>query len=400
MVAFHRKMYYNISVGFWLLKKPRFRRGSKIFRRTFRGSGVRRGGAYMDAEERSGEVALLIPALDPGGHLIELLRSLEGRWSGPIVLVDDGSGRDARERVFPEAASMGCVVVRHARNLGKGRALKTGFNECLLRWPGLLGAVTADADGQHLPEDILACARRMRERPDALVLGCRNFDDPSVPARNGMGNRITRTFMKLLCGVTVTDTQTGLRGIPASFLSDLLEVPGERFEFETNMLLETRTRQVPISEVPISTVYIEQGRQSHFHPLRDSIRIYALLLKFCCASIVGFCVDIAAFAVFTRLLGPFPLGELAVTAATVPARVLSASVNFLLNRRVVFQSRKRAAGTAGRYAALCVLQMLASAALVTLVSGALPAVPVVGVKVVVDLLLFLLSFQIQRRWVF
>lgn len=354
----------------------------------------------MDSKKKGGEIVLLIPALDPGNRLTELLRSLQGRWDGPVVLVDDGSGPDARERVFSEAAAMGCVVVRHARNLGKGRALKTGFNECLLRWPDLLGAVTADADGQHLPEDILACAQRMRERPDALVLGCRNFDDPSVPARNGTGNRITRTFMKLLCGVTVTDTQTGLRGIPAPFLSDLMEVPGERFEFETNMLLETRTRQVPISEVPISTVYIEQGRQSHFNPLRDSVRIYALLLKFCCASIAGFCVDIAAFAAFTRFLRPFPLGDLAVTAATVPARVLSALVNFLLNRRVVFRSRKGAAGTAGRYAVLCVLQMLASAGLVTLASGVLPGVSVVGIKVVVDLLLFLLSFQIQRRWVF
>jgi len=356
----------------------------------------------MDTAERSetGRVVLLIPALEPDGHLLELLQSLKGRWTGPILLVDDGSSPAAWERVFPDAEAMGCVVVRHARNLGKGRALKTGFNECLLRWPDLLGAVTADADGQHLPEDILACARRMREEPDALVLGCRDFDDPAVPTHNGLGNRITRTFMKFLCGVSVSDTQTGLRGIPAAFMSQLLEVPGERFEFETNMLLETRTRQVPISEVPISTVYIEQGRQSHFHPLRDSVRIYSLLLKFCCASIAGFCVDITAFAAFTRLLASLPLGELAITAATVLARLLSALVNFLLNRKVVFRSKKGTAGTAGRYALLCVLQMLASAGLVTLAAGALPAVPVVGLKIMVDLLLFLLSFQIQRRWVF
>lgn len=356
----------------------------------------------MDTAERSmpGPVALLIPALEPDSHLLELLQSLKGRWIGPILLVDDGSGPEAREHIFPAAEAMGCAVVRHARNLGKGRALKTGFNECLLRWPEALGAVTADADGQHLPEDILACARRMREEPDALVLGCRDFDDPSVPTHNGLGNRITRTFMKFLCGVSVSDTQTGLRGIPTAFMSQLLEVPGERFEFETNMLLETRTRQVPISEVPISTVYIEQGRQSHFRPLWDSIRIYSLLLKFCCASIAGFCLDITAFALFSRLLAPLSLGEMAITAATVLARVLSAWVNFLLNRKMVFRSKKGAAATAGRYAVLCVAQMLASAGLVTLAAGALPAVPVVGLKIGVDLLLFLLSFQIQRRWVF
>ena len=258
-------------------------------------------------DERSGQVVLLIPALDPDGRLLELIQALRGLWPDPILLVDDGSGADCRD-IFDQAQALGCQVLRHARNLGKGRGLKTGFNHCLTHYPDAIGCVTADADGQHTPQDILACADALRAQPQALILGCRDFDRSGVPARSQLGNRLTRQSMRLLCGVRVTDTQTGLRGVPAAFMSHLLDIPGERYEFETNMLLETRTAQVPIREIPIQTVYLEGNRSSHFNPLLDSARIYALLLKFCAASVASFVVDIALFALLTRLFAPDRFG--------------------------------------------------------------------------------------------
>lgn len=353
----------------------------------------------MDIREPTSScgVVLLIPALNPDERLLALLHGLDGLWTGPVLLVNDGSSRAAPEDIFERAAALGCVVVRHAVNLGKGRALKTGFNECLLRWPGLTGVITADADGQHLPADIAACARRLREMPDALVLGCRDFADPAVPSRNAAGNRFTRMFMRFCCGVSVTDTQTGLRGIPRAFMEDLLSVPGERFEFETNMLMEASRREIPFSEVPISTVYVENGRHSHFNPFRDSLRVLSVLIKYSLASLAGALVDYAGFIAFLPL---FPPGPYQIAGATISARVLSSVVNFLLTRWVVFQSKKRAAGSAWRFGALCVLQALASAGLVTLAACALPAVPAVLLKIVVDTVLFFVSYYIQRRWIF
>lgn len=351
----------------------------------------------MDILEQMADVVLLIPAFEPDERLLELLRGLDGLWTGPILLVDDGSSPAARERIFSRAEDFGCTVVRHARNLGKGRALKTGFNACLVRWPGLTGVVTADADGQHLPSDIVACARRLRESPGSLVLGCRDFSDPEVPTRNATGNRFTRAFMRFCCGVSVTDTQTGLRGIPGDFMETLLSVPGERFEFETNMLMETRIREIPVTEVSISTVYAENGRGSHFNPLRDSVRVFSVLIKYSLASLAGALVDLSGFAAFSRL---FPPGLYQIAAATVAARVLSSVVNFLLTRWLVFQSKKQAARSAWRFAALCVVQALASAWLVTLAVHALPAVPALLLKIVVDTILFFLSYYIQRRWIF
>lgn len=350
----------------------------------------------------SDEVILLIPALDPDQHLLDFLDELMKRWQGSVVLVDDGSGEAAVNDIFPAAKAMAgdaCVVVRHACNLGKGRALKTGFNEVLNRWPGAAGVITADADGQHRPEDIIKCADRLRKNPDALTLGCRDFHEENVPFKSRAGNRITRCFMRFLCGVNVSDTQTGLRAIPTAFMKSLMNVSGERFDFETNMLLEARTESVAIEEQTIDTVYIEQNRASHFNPFTDSIRIYSLLLKFCSSSFIGFIADIILFTLFIRAFSVLGLGAWLITVCTVAARVLSAGINFTLNRTMVFRSRQNAGTSAVKYAILCILQMAASAALVTSAAGVF-TVSTVVLKVIVDFVLFLISFQIQRSIVF
>lgn len=366
----------------------------------------------MDEKRSPAQVVLLIPALNPDQRLSELLERLKGRWAGPVVLVDDGSAQD-HKGIFSQAADHGCDVIVHAKNLGKGRGLKTGFNYILTHYPAAIGCVTADADGQHTVDDIVACADALADQPDALVLGCRDFDAAGIPFKSRAGNRITRSVMRFLCGVGVTDTQTGLRGISRAFMLHMLDVAGERFEYETNMLLETRPQEVPIREVSIQTVYLDDNKSSHFNPLLDSFRIYALLLKFCAASVAGFVVDILFFTLFYYLLFPgfFPRlvsGFLTPAAAasalvfvcTVLARVISATVNYLLNRKAVFQSKKNAARSGLRYFLLCVVQVLLSAALVSLIGHlALPG-PLTAWKILVDFVLFLLSFQIQRRWVF
>lgn len=343
-------------------------------------------------------VALLIPALNPDEHLLELLCKLTGCWYGPVVVVDDGSEAAIRESVFTKVKDMGAVVVTHACNLGKGRALKTGLNECLNRFQDLKGVVTADADGQHLPEDICACAEAVRAYPDCLILGCRDFAQRGIPLKSSMGNKLTRATMKLFCGVSVTDTQTGLRGIPAGFMRALLVVDGEYFDFETNMLLETAKWKLEIKEIPIQTVYLEQNRASHFRPIRDSLRIYALFAKYIASALIGFVVDITLFSLLISLLGIAEGPKIVV--ATVIARMISAVVNFTINHGMVFRSDKKVKGCMLRYALLCVVQMCVSAAMVVMLHGIFGNIPSVGLKVFVDTVLFFISFQVQKYWVF
>lgn len=353
-------------------------------------------------------IPVLIPSLEPNERLLALLKALNKNGIGPIVLVNDGSSSEY-DAIFAKAQAMGCTVLTHCVNLGKGRALKTGFNYCINTYPNCIGCVTADADGQHTPHDIARCLEALRAQPQHLVLGCRDFSLAHVPAKSSLGNRITRFVMKWLCGVRVTDTQTGLRAISAAFMKQLMNTAGERFEFETNMLLATRTYQVPIAEETIETVYLDENKGSHFHPVRDSARIYGLLFrsmftsavalvfgKFLFSSLSSAVVDIVAFSLLVQLLRPVS-ALWYIPLATLMARVLSALYNYFVNSVLVF--RKSSNTSLLKYAILCAVQMAASAALVWGLFGLFGGSEV-GWKVFADIVLFFISFQIQRRFVF
>ena len=346
-------------------------------------------------------IPVIIPAYEPDEKLLVLLRQLKEAGISHIVVVDDGSGSDYQE-LFLQAEAAGCEVLHHAVNLGKGRALKTAFNACLLRFPGLCGCVTADSDGQHTPQDILACMKTLWENPGALVLGCRNFDAADVPTRSSFGNKCTRKVFRYLVGLSVSDTQTGLRAIPASFMKSLKKVKAERIENETKMLIETKKLSIPILEVPVETIYLEANKTSHFNPIKDSVRIYMIFGKFLFSSLSSSVLDLVLFAMFCGILQAASgfWGELPyIVGATILARVISAVYNFLLNYKVVFKSSANLAVTAVKYFALAVCQMFCSAFLVNelfRLSGGYE----VAVKIPVDVFLFFLSFVIQREFVY
>ena len=236
--------------------------------------------------------------------------------------------------------------------------------------------------------------------PEKLILGCRNFDQDNVPAKSEWGNKITRQVLKYLCGVAVSDTQTGLRGIPAAFMRHLMNVKGERFEFETYMLLEAGEQKVGIREVPIETVYLNDNKGSHFNPLLDSARIYLVFAKFLFSSLSSCIIDLVLFALFCSLTKErMPEAVSYIVVSTVLARVVSAGYNFFLNYRVVFKSSGAVWKSAVRYFVLAVVQMLASAGLVSLLYGVLGGSEV-AVKILVDVFLFFISFLIQREIVY
>ncbi len=345
------------------------------------------------------QVPLIIPSLEPDEKLPRLLEQLKAAGIQNIVLVDDGSGPEYAPFFADAASRHGCVVLRHAVNLGKGRALKTAFNYCLNTWPNAVGCVTADSDGQHTPACILRVMEALCQHPGSLVLGVRDFSGKDVPARSSFGNRITCGVFRFLVGLTISDTQTGLRAVPAGYMRALLQSRGERFEFESNMLIDTKENEVPILEVPIEPVYIEETRTSHFHPLRDSARIYAVFGKFLFSSLSSSVVDICLFTLFCALLGGMLPASLYITVPTVLARIISATYNYLLNYRVVFKSKEGHGMAAAKYVALAVVQMACSALLVSVLYHWAAGGEVL-IKICVDVFLFFISFQIQREFVY
>lgn len=341
----------------------------------------------------------IVPSYCPDQKLTGVVKDLAQAGFTRVILVDDGSGEQYAG--FFEQAAKECpdsVILRHSKNLGKGRALKTAFNYFLQNRNGEAGVVTVDGDGQHTGEDAMRCAAALEQDPGALVLGCRQFDGADVPARSAMGNRITAWCFRVLCGLRVSDTQTGLRAIGAQFARDILDLSGERYEYETNMLLEAKRRGVPIVEVPIRTVYLEQNASSHFHPLRDSAAIYKQIFRFMSSGITSMLIDLGLFTLLNWLLSGLPAST-RLLAATLGARAVSSLFNFSANRTLVFGGGSALGRSAVRYYILCALQAGASYGGVYLLSG-VAGFPALPAKMIVDTLLFFLSFQIQREWVF
>lgn len=345
-------------------------------------------------------VPIIIPSYEPDEKLLKLLADLRKGGFQNLILVDDGSGEEYRYYFEQAENRYGCRVMHHAVNLGKGRALKTAFNYVLQEFPDAAGSVTADSDGQHSPDCILACAEALLQNPKALIMGCRCFDKENVPARSEFGNKCTRVVMKYLAGVSVSDTQTGLRGIPSFFMKELLAVKGDRFEFETNMLLETKSRKIPIVEIPIQTIYIEENKTSHFNPIKDSIRIYMIFGKFLFSSLSSSVLDLVLFSVFCYFFKGGQWGSITyIMAATVLARLLSAAYNYSLNYKVVFQSKSSLFETLPKYILLAVVQMTCSALLVNALYSVFRGAEVL-IKIPVDVILFFISFFIQREFVY
>ncbi|MCR5671588.1 MAG: bifunctional glycosyltransferase family 2/GtrA family protein [Butyrivibrio sp.] len=346
-------------------------------------------------------IPVIIPAYEPDEKLIKLLDDLKTAGIAPVVVVDDGSGEKFRD-LFKRASERCDVLLTHAVNMGKGRALKTAFNHCLNEYEDMPGVVTADSDGQHRIEDIRKCMDALSENRDALILGVRDFNKSGIPARSVFGNKTTSRVMKLTTGLSISDTQTGLRGISREFMKYLLTEKGERFELETNMLLATKDLGIRIVEVPISTIYIEENKSSHFNPIVDSIRIYAVFMKFLFSSLSSAVLDIALFSLFCFIFKKFSLPEVLgyIMLSTILARVISAVYNFLINYKVVFRGRGKRSVAAVKYFLLAVCIMLLSGFFVGRLHMLVSSVPEFAVKIPVDCMLFLVSFLAQREIVY
>ena len=358
-------------------------------------------------------VAVIIPSLNPDEKLMEVVKGLVDAKFTRILLVDDGSD-SAHKKPFEEADEYEqCTVLCHEVNKGKGRGLKTAFQYVLDNMSDVDGVITVDGDNQHKVKDIIRCVDKMLELKDTVILGCRDFSGDDVPARSKFGNNMTKNVFKYLCGIKVSDTQTGLRAIPAKYLQNMIDIAGERYEYETNMLLEMKEQEIPFAEVSIETVYIEENETSHFNPLVDSIKIYKVIFKFMLSSISSCIIDLTMFAIALALLNNMfgdvlidVFGEsinLTIMEATVIARIISSIFNFTMNKKAVFKSKSPVKTTLIRYYILCVIQMIVSGGLLTgicMLFGIDSEAMTTVVKAIVDTLLFLVSFPIQRKWVF
>jgi len=341
------------------------------------------------------DIIVVIPTLNPNEEIMnEFIIKLKKTFSN-ILIVDDGC-RESSRKYLKSLEDGKIKVITHFKNYGKGRALKFALNHILNEYPNVKAIVTADCDGQHSPEDILKVAKKTIENPNAYVLGCRDFKKENVPFKSRYGNVITRNIFKIFIGIKITDTQTGLRGMSPKVAQYFLDTAGERFEYETNTLIECKEKDIPIVEEKIETIYINDNSESHFNPLKDSIRIYKLFVKYIFSAISSFALDIILFAIFMKVL-PKSIAYRIITS-TILARIISSLYNYFVNSKLVFKKSKRSSIV--KYFILVIIQMFASGFIVDALSKHVFSFNPTLIKIIVDSIIFIVNFFIQREWVF
>ncbi len=354
------------------------------------------------------DVSVILPSLDPDEKLLAVVEGLLAYGFSDIILINDGS-KPENLHFFETAASHPEVhLLHHATNRGKGAALKTAFQWFLDNRPNAVGVVTVDGDNQHHPEDTRRCVEHMLQT-GRQTLGVRDFSQPDVPARSRSGNRITSAIFKIFVGMTISDTQTGLRALPKKDVQALIGIAGDRFEYETNMLLSMKVQNIPFDEVKIRTVYIEENKSSHFRAIRDSWRIYKLILahffRYTASSLASSAVEIGLYALLTWLFAGRIADSMLTAIAFIPSRVLSSIMNFFINQRIVFRSNAPTKKAITRYFLLVFVQMLTQWILddgvfwlcgIDVSATALRT----GIHILLMTALFFVSFFVQQRWVF
>lgn len=352
----------------------------------------------------------LIPAYEPDEKLKKLADELAERGFD-IVVVDDGSGPDHAE-LF-EALSQNATVLTHAVNRGKGAALKTGlsyinkymaYTESVLTPAGAETVsgrdaviVTVDADGQHLPDDVLRVAEISAQRRDALVLGSRALSE-DIPVRSRFGNTITRHVYSAATGVHVHDTQTGLRAFHRSLIPRLIQIEGDRYEYEINMLMQLAAEGVPIIEERIETVYEDYNSGSHFRTVRDSFRVYKEILKFSASSLASFAIDYGMYALLLAATGAAGIAN-SLVISNIGARLVSGTANYMMNRKLVFRSRTGFAKSAAQYFLLAAFILAGNTIVLSTLAGTL-GVNRFAAKLITEVIFFAISWTVQKYVIF
>lgn len=355
----------------------------------------------MDKQTQQNNL-VMIPAYEPDESLLDFTNALlnEGLQ---VLVVDDGSSPSCR-KIF-DSLDQRITLLSYGENHGKGYAMKFAMDYIRHSMEDIERIVTADADGQHAVADTLATLNALDRDPHALILGVRSFPE-NTPLRSRIGNRMTAKFFALLTGVeNLEDTQTGLRAFSRESLPFMLEVDGERYEYEMKQLLLWAKTNKKIIQVPIETIYRDkENSTSHYNTILDSVRIFRTLLDkgqailFAVSGFLSFLLDYGLFNLFfysiRGLTSYSPL-----FFSNVAARIISCCFNFYLNRKYVFESRDNLTRDALQYGLLVIVLLTANNLLLYLYGKTLNFNPSIA-KLFVELTLFVISYIVQRVYIF
>lgn len=334
----------------------------------------------------------LVPSYEPTLVLLDVVKELlENDFN--VVVVNDGSDKKF-DKIFNELPKK-VHYLAYDTNMGKGHALKHGMSYIRDHFEDVI-VITMDSDGQHKVSDAIKVCDRCEQEPGSIVIGSRHFDKKTTPFRSRFGNFMARMSFLISTHHKIYDTQTGLRAFDSSLLGPMMEINGNRYEYEMNVLLEAIKSNIPIIEERIETIYINDNSGTHYNPFKDTLKIVKELIKFSASSFIGFLVD---YAVFTLLSFVPVTWTYWLEASNVIARIISASVNFTLNYKVVFKSKANVFLAILKYTLLA-LFILGCGTLLISVLVKQAGMNEYLAKVLVEVTMFIVSWTIQRLFVF
>ena len=330
---------------------------------------------------------ILIPSYEPDNKLIDLVKSIDTSIY-KIIIVNDGSN-NKYNKVFDQC-KMIADVLEYKKNMGKGYALKYGMKYIKDKYKKDYIIVTMDSDGQHKIGDAIKLINYVEYNPYTLVLGKR-IRNKNTPLRSKLGNEITKFIYKVVTKINVYDTQTGLRAFSDKLVDFLLNVKGDRFEYEMNCLLDVAKNNIKIKEIKIETIYIEDNKSSHFNTLKDSYLIYKDIIKFSLSSITSFLIDYMLFILFSLIFN--------IVISNIIARVISANINFFINKKYVFKCKNNLLKSIISYMLLAIFILLVNTFLLNLLVTNFLLNKYIA-KVIVEIIMFILSYLVQKNFIF
>lgn len=330
---------------------------------------------------------VLIPAYEPQDNFIDLVKELS-KTEFKIIVIDDGSG-EKYQNIFSQISKY-AKVLSYKKNKGKGYAIKTCLKYIKDSFSSYV-VVTMDCDGQHTIKDAINLANISEKNSNSLIIGKR-IRSKKTPIRSRIGNSITRFIYKITTNLDVYDTQSGLRAFTDELTDFLINIEGNRYEYEMNVLLECPKQKIKIKEVEIETIYINNNENSHFNTIKDSLLVYKEIIKFSLSSLVSFIID---YILYILLI----LSTDNLLLSNITSRIISGTTNYLINKNIVFKNKSNPLKSMIKYFTLVIIILIINTILLDILVNKIYINKIIS-KLLVELFLFIFSFILQQKLIF
>ncbi len=213
---------------------------------------------------------VIIPTYNNAATLAQVINSVL-EYTDHVIVVNDGS-IDETEKILSGFDNL--RIISYSKNKGKGYALRKALRYA--HEEGFKYGITIDSDGQHMPSDLPLFLEKIKEEPEAIIIGSRNLKQENMPGKNSFGNKFSNFWFFVETGRKLPDTQSGYRAYPL-YLLHKKRFFGRKYEFEVEVLVRSAWSGIKTIPIPIAVYYPPKTeRISHFRPFADFFRISVL----------------------------------------------------------------------------------------------------------------------------